>query len=84
MVKKGLLGTVMIGFLLTGCSGKDNPIVLGEELPEGFEPVSQIVIESSATYEIKHKTTGCHYILSANVGGITQMFTEDGKPHCTK
>lgn len=88
-MKNFILVAIMLGiftFSLIGCGSEK---ATADDLPVGFTKVSETYINKSWIYEVKHKGTGCRYLIyRASVNGnITQMYINEGGksvPYCKK
>lgn len=79
-----VLTVFAVSFTLVACSNED--ISADEGLPKGFTKVTETNVYGNTAFEIRHKETGCHYILvdGTQAVTITQMYTpQNGNaPYC--
>lgn len=84
-MKKVVL-TVVVGFtFLFGCSQVENKVEAGED--GIFEYIGKSDTDRlNRVKEVKHKDTGCHYLITNNDGdyarAMVQMLDKDGLPYC--
>jgi hypothetical protein len=88
---KKIIGIISIFALVLSLIACSNSQTTNAKVPEGFEEVSSDKISWSYLTVVKHKETGCYYILTESTGDdgvhLTQMFINKfghSVPYCER
>ena len=85
-MKKKLTIVGLLGFtFLFGCGQIENEVEAGED--GIFEYIGKSDVDNlKRVREVKHKDTGCHYLITNSDGdyarALIQMYDKDGLPYC--